>query len=207
MQITLEELALAASINTDVALLTASLAENNNFLSLSAYVEDDGYIDLAKLANKFLDTPDDTSALTPLNHYDRMVQQYLGEGYKPLTLANVQVPPNFTIADVAISTTQMRDLLATNNEQQLELFSKNPDTPNIGNAFAIFKEDGTSILNEAAIAKKFEFLEFLKTISPQDVEKNPIEVAKKILFVFNESCKPLLVNVPDIPEQEDVYEI
>jgi hypothetical protein len=197
MQITLEELALAASTNTDVALLTAALAEDNNFLSLSALAEEDGYIDLAKLAERLIDVPETSVTTTNLNHYDRLIEQYLGEGYKPLTLANIHVPEDFKIETVDEATNKVRELLIQNNEAQLKIFEHNPDTPNIGNAFAIFKEDGTSILNEAAIAKKIEFLEFIKTIPLEEVQANPIEVARKVLFLFNESCKPLLVSMPD----------
>lgn len=195
MYITLDELALAASTNTDVAELTAALATNNDFYSLSSYVEEDGYIDLNRVTNVLLGTTISKKEIDVVNQYDKLVEQYLGEGYKPLTLANIQVPDEFSMYQGTSATEEVRDLLIQNNTQHLELFAKNPDIPNLGNAFALIKEDGTSILNEAAIAKKIEFLEFIKTITPEEIQQNPLEVAKKVVFMFHESCKPLLATM------------
>jgi hypothetical protein len=192
MYITLDELALAASVNTEVADLTATLAgESNNFLSLSSYVEEDGYINLSKIASELV-AKQPTKDFLAANHYDRMVNQYLGEGYKPLTLADIKVPEDFRLENYDSTSREIRDLLMETNNKHLELFTENPNIPNLGNSFAQLSENGDLILNEAAIAKRLEFLEFAKTITPEEITKNPAVVAIKVLYMFHESSKPLL---------------
>lgn len=192
MYITLEDLALAATTNTEVAELTAALVEEgSDFLSLSCYVAEDGYINLKTLAEKLIEqTP--TKDFVATNHYDRFVSQYLGENYKPLTLAQVNVPKEFKIEDCDKTSKEVRELFLNRNLKHLELFAKDPNIPNLGNSFALISPEGDLILNEAAISKRLEFLEFVKTITVEEIQQNPAQVAMKVLYMFNESCKPLL---------------
>lgn len=208
MYLTLESLSAAAITDTQVAELTAILAEGStNFLSLSSYLNEDNKLDGERIVQTILKkTNYKIEDIQPkLNYYDQLLADYFKPGHKFMTLADIKVPKDLQIVDAVKSIEGLKHKMSADTSIHLDLLNSNKEMKHIGNAFAVPSDDFSSLsLNHVAIAQRLDFLEFVKGISFEDIRKSPHDVAMKIIYAFIETSKPLLnppKEQPEVPER------
>lgn len=208
MYLTLEALSAAAVTDTQVAELTAILAGGStNFLSLSSYLGEDNKLDTERVIQAILKNADyKIEDLQPkLNYYDQLKVDYFKPDHKFMTLADVKVPKGLQVGEALKSIEGLKQKLGKDTALHLDLLNTNSEIKHIGNAFAIPNDDASALfLNHAAIAQRLEFLEFVKGIKLEDIQRSPQEVAMKIMAAFIETSKPMLnppKEQPEVPER------
>jgi len=134
----------------------------------------------ARLLNQTME-----AALTSVNNhpYEQLKQQYLGLDFVPLTLDCIEAPQTFcplscrdqlSAISEQFDTTMTTQFTAASSEQALNecsVFAVLSATEN-GNEF---------ILDQPKIGNYLQFLEMVKSIPMQAIEKNSEEVARKLL--------------------------
>jgi hypothetical protein len=129
----------------------------------------------------------------PVHPYDKYKALY----YKPSkqilpTLSNLPVPKSF---DAKTATSQLTAISHAVNDRtmsQVAYLTANPhvlsstqvtDIQSFCNAFACLSGDRL-VVDHSKVSNHFEFLETVRGISLEDVQRNPIEAAQKIVSYF-----------------------
>ena len=129
----------------------------------------------------------------PVHPYDKYKALY----YKPTkqilpTLANLPVPKSFNLKTATSQLTAINEAVSDRAMAQVNYLIANPhmlsstqvsDVQSFCNAFAHLSGNKL-VVDHSKVSNHFEFLETIKGISLEDVEKNPIQAAQKIVSYF-----------------------
>lgn len=129
----------------------------------------------------------------PIHPYEKYKALY----YKPSkqilpTLSNLPAPKFFDAKTITTQLTSISEKVSNNTMDQINYLTANPavlssteisEIQTFCNAFAFLSADKL-VVDHAQVSNHFEFLETVKGISLEDVEKNPLEAAQKIVSYF-----------------------
>ena len=129
----------------------------------------------------------------PVHPYDKYKALY----YKPTkqilpTLSNLPVPKFFDAKTATAQLTSISEKVSDNTMDQIAYLTANPgalsstqisDIQSFCNAFASLSGNKL-VVDHERVSNHFEFLETVKGISLEDIQKNPVEAAQKIVSYF-----------------------
>ena len=126
--------------------------------------------------------------------YKQTIIEHLGTDYTPVPIRNIIVPQNFSIQKAS---EDIKEYVAASHEATLKQYqtmcelasSANFDgtfSPCLGNAFAVLSGD-EYIIDKNRLKKHLDFLESLDTITEEDLDADPIKIAKQLLYKYQNS--------------------
>jgi hypothetical protein len=128
----------------------------------------------------------DALTSTPIHPYEKLKYIYLDQ--KGLSAINIDDVPPVSGFELSTITNQITSI---NQKVMDDIFTRVPflssqtifDNPQAGNVFATLSAD-EYIIDEERMSKHLAYTEMIKTITAEQIDKNPIEIAQKILSQF-----------------------
>lgn len=126
--------------------------------------------------------------------YEQTIVKHLGSNYKPVPIRDIEVPSTFCLEKINESTTKFAEKNLENTLQQYDTMCRLASSkgfegyfnPNLGNAFAVVSGEDV-VLDEKRLQKYLDFLESLDTITNEDLETDPIGIAKRLLVKYEQT--------------------
>lgn len=128
---------------------------------------------------------------TPFHPYEKLKYMYLDQ--HGLSGTNLQDLPPVSAFNLVTVT---NDLTAINQNMMDSILLRMPsltstsifDNPEAGNVFATLSGD-TYVVDDERITKHLQHIEMVKHITVEEIDKNPVEVAQKLLHHFVQTYK------------------
>ena len=133
----------------------------------------------------------DSLTSTPFHPYEKLKYMYLDQ--QGLSAKNIDDLPPVSAFNLAEATVQLTSI---NQRVVDDYLTRVPgltgvsvfDNPQIGNIFATLSAN-EYVVNEQALTKHLEHIELVRHVTAEQIDKNPIEVAQKLINHFIQTYK------------------
>jgi hypothetical protein len=167
--------------NIDINTLHLSLAQDQ-YYGLTVL---NGLLSSAQRAINMLNEP---LLEQPICPYKQTINKYLGNNYQHKKITDIIVPKNFDTNTVVKQCDEFIEKISDNAMKQYEILAtqqtSNHEEGALGNSFAVLSGD-KFVIDTIALSKYLEFAEFVRNISITEYITNPLETAKKLLYVYS----------------------
>jgi hypothetical protein len=128
---------------------------------------------------------------TPLHPYEKLKALYLNSNEKCEMLCDIPAPQDFCLDTTYCCITAISENIQQNSLCQVQALTaqlekeenSDPDLEGICNAFAELSGN-TFVVNKQKMANHLKFLEMARNITIEQIESDPVEVARKVLSQY-----------------------
>jgi 5-enolpyruvylshikimate-3-phosphate synthase len=125
---------------------------------------------------------------TPLHPYEKYKAQYLEPNQSCQMLHEIEVPEDFSVDTATCCITSISEKIQENALTQLQMltsesYQENQSENELCNAFSELSGN-TFVVNKEKMSNHLQFLEMTRNITIEQIEKDPVEVARKVLAQY-----------------------
>ena len=133
-------------------------------------------------------TLNDSLTSGPVHPYDKLKHQYLTQkGLSALSIDEIEAPLDFDVEKAAAEIENIQKRLNDESYDRLETISLSyhvmDDLMGVTNPFTTLSGD-TYVVDENRVSNHLMFLELVSNLSPIAIERNPQEIAQKVITQY-----------------------